>query len=202
MKVAVIGASGRGGSRIVEELARRGHNVTAIARNTEKIPAGANVTAKKGDVNDAGLADLLKGHDAIVSAVRFTQSDPKLLIGAVRNSGVKRYLVMGGAGSLEIAPGKKLIDTSQFPEAAKPEATKGGVFLDLLRQANDLDWTFLSPSALIEIGERTGKFRLGGDQLLTDANGKSRITFEDYAIAMVDEVEKPSHIRKRFTVGY
>ncbi len=115
---------------------------------------------------------------------------------------MKRYLVMGGAGSLEIAPGKKLIDTSQFPEAAKPEATKGGVFLDLLRQANDLDWTFLSPSALIEIGERTGKFRLGGDQLLTDANGKSRITFEDYAIAMVDEVEKPSHIRKRFTVGY
>lgn len=202
MKVAVIGASGRGGSRIVEELAQRGHNVTAIARNTEKIPAGPNVTATKGDVNDAGLADLLKGHDAIVSAVRFTQSDPALLIGAVRNSGVKRYLVMGGAGSLEIAPGKQLIDTPQFPEAAKPEATKGGVFLDLLRQADDLDWTFLSPSALIEIGERTGKFRLGGDQLLTDANGKSRITFEDYAIAMVDEVEKPNHIRKRFTVGY
>jgi putative NADH-flavin reductase len=202
MKVAVIGASGRGGSRIVEELARRGHNVTAIARNTEKIPPDPNVTAKKGDVNDAGLAGLLKGHDAVISAVRFTQSDPGLLIGAVRNSGVKRYLVMGGAGSLEIAPGKKLIDTPQFPEAAKPEATKGGVFLDALRQVNDLDWTFLSPSALIEIGERTGKFRLGGDQLLTDANGKSRITFEDYAIAMVDEVEKPSHIRKRFTVGY
>jgi putative NADH-flavin reductase len=202
MKVAVIGASGRGGSRIVEELARRGHNVTAIARNTEKIPPGPNVTAKKGDVNDAGLAGLLKGHDAVISAVRFTQSDPALLISAVRNSGVKRYLVMGGAGSLEIAPGKKLIDTPQFPEAAKPEATKGGVFLDALRQVNDLDWTFLSPSALIEIGERTGKFRLGGDQLLTDANGKSRITFEDYAIAMVDEVEKPSHIRKRFTVGY
>jgi uncharacterized protein len=202
MKVAVVGASGRGGSRIVEELVRRGHHVTAIARNTEKIPTGANVTAKKGDVHDAGLADLLKGHDAVISAVRFIQSDPELLIGAVKKSGVKRYLVMGGAGSLEVAPGKKLIDTPQFPDAAKPEASKGGIFLDRLRQEKDLDWSFLSPSALIEIGERTGKFRLGGDQLLTDANGKSRITFEDFAIALVDEVEKPAHIRKRFTVGY
>lgn len=202
MKVAVIGASGRGGSRIVDELARRGHHVTAIARNTEKIPTGANITAKKGDVNDTGLADLLKGHDAVISTVRFTQSDPELLIGAVKKSGVRRYLVMGGAGSLEIAPGKKLIDTPQFPEASKPEATKGGIFLDRLRQEQDLDWTFLSPSALIEIGERTGKFRLGGDQLLADANGKSRITFEDFAIALADEVEKPAHVRKRFTVGY
>jgi len=202
MKVAVIGASGRGGSRIVDELVRRGHHVTAIARNTEKIPTGANITVKKGDVNDTGLADLLKGHDAVISTVRFTQSDPELLIGAVKKSGVKRYLVMGGAGSLEIAPGKKLIDTPQFPDAAKPEASKGGIFLDRLRQDKDLDWTFLSPSALIEIGERTGKFRLGGDQLLIDANGKSRITFEDFAIALVDEVEKPAHVRKRFTVGY
>ncbi len=202
MKVAVVGASGRGGSRIVEELVRRGHQVTAIARNTEKIPTGANITAKKGDLHDAGLADLLKGHDVVISAVRFMQSDPELLIGAVKKSGVKRYLVMGGAGSLEVAPGKKLIDTPQFPDAAKPEASKGGIFLDRLRQEKDLDWTFLSPSALIEIGERTGKFRLGGDQLLTDANGKSRITFEDFAIALVDEVEKPAHSRKRFTVGY
>ena len=202
MKVAVIGASGRGGSRIVQELVRRGHQVTAIGRNVEKLPGGPSVTAKKGDVHDAGLAELLKGHDVVISTVRFTQSDPELLIAAVRKSGVKRYLVMGGAGSLEVAPGKKLIDTPQFPEAAKPEASRGGVFLDLLRQEKDLDWTFLSPAALIEIGERTGKFRTGGDQLLTDANGKSRITFEDYAIAMVDEVENPKHIRKRFTVAY
>jgi putative NADH-flavin reductase len=202
MKVAVIGASGRGGSRIVEELTRRGHQVTAIARNLDKIPGGPNVTKQPGDINDAGLADLLKGHDAVVSAVRFTQSDPDLLIGAVKKSGVKRYLVMGGAGSLEVAPGKKLIDTPQFPEAAKPEASRGGIFLDKLRQQDDLDWTFLSPAALIEIGQRTGKFRLGGDQLLKDADGKSRITFEDFAIAMVDEVEKPKHSRRRFTVGY
>ncbi|MET0443901.1 MAG: NAD(P)-dependent oxidoreductase [Pseudorhodoplanes sp.] len=202
MKVAVIGASGRGGSRIVEELVRRGHTVTAIARNLEKLPTGPNITAKKGDAHEAGLADLLKGHDAVISAIRFAQSDPALLIGAVKTSGVKRYLVMGGAGSLEVAPGKKLIDTPQFPDAAKPEASKGGVFLDLLRQENALDWTFLSPAALIEIGERTGKFRVGGDRLLTDVNGKSRITFEDYAIAMVDEVENPKHTRKRFSVAY
>ncbi|MGE3871275.1 MAG: NAD(P)-dependent oxidoreductase [Pseudorhodoplanes sp.] len=202
MKIAVIGASGRGGSRIVQELVRRGHQVTAIARNVEKLPSGPNIVARKGDVHDAGLADLLKGHDAVVSAVRFTETEPERLIGTVKKSGVKRYLVMGGAGSLEIAPGKKLIDTPNFPAAYKPEASKGGEFLDLLRQENDLDWTFLSPSALIEIGERTGKFRTGGDQLLTDANGNSRITFEDYAIAMVDEVENPKHSRKRFTVGY
>lgn len=202
MKVAVIGASGRGGSRIVEELTRRGHQVTVIARNLDKLPSGAGITAKQGDVHDPSLADLLKGHDAVISAVRFIHSDPALLIGAVKKSGVKRYLVMGGAGSLEVAPGKKLIDTPQFPDVAKPEASRGGIFLDMLRAESDLDWSFLSPSALIEIGERTGKFRIGGDQLLTDANGKSRITFEDYAIAMVDEVENPNHIRKRFTVGY
>lgn len=202
MKVAVIGASGRGGSRIVEELARRGHQVTAIARNLDKLPSGAGITPLQGDVNDPSLANLLKGHDAVISAVRFVHSDPALLIGSVRKSGVKRYLVMGGAGSLEVAPGKKLIDTPQFPDVAKPEASRGGIFLDMLRAEKDLDWTFLSPAALIEIGERTGKFRIGGDQLLTDANGKSRITFEDYAIALVDEVENPKHIRKRFTVGY
>ncbi len=202
MKVAVIGASGRGGSRIVEELVRRGHAVTAIARNADKLPGGRNVTPKTGNVQDAGLADLLKGHDAVISAVRFGDTDAGLLIDTVRKSGVRRYLVMGGAGSLEVAPGKKLIDTPTFPAAYKPEAAKGGEFLELLRQQKDLDWTFLSPSALIEVGERTGKFRTGGDQLLVDANGNSRITFEDFAIAMVDEVENPKHIRKRFTVGY
>jgi putative NADH-flavin reductase len=202
MKVAVIGASGRGGSRIVEELVQRGHTVTAIARNTEKIAAGPNVVARRGNLSEIGFPGLLAGHDAVVSAVRFAANDSKVLVDAVKKSGVNRFLIMGGAGSLFVAPGKKLIDTPQFPEAAKPEASKGSVFLDALRQEKDLDWTFLSPSALIEIGERTGKFRLGGDQLLTDANGKSRITFEDYAIAMADEVENPKHSRRRFTVGY
>jgi len=202
MKVALIGASGQAGSRILAELIGRGHQVTAIARNPHRIVSGAAVTAVKGDVSDrAALTALLKGHDAVVSSVRFSSSDPLILIEAVRASGVKRYLVVGGAGSLEAAPGVKLIDTPHFPEAYKPEASKGGKFLDLLRQTQDLEWTFLSPSALFVAGERTGQFRLGDDQLLSNDTG-SRISFEDYAIALVDELEKPAHIRRRFTVGY
>ena len=136
MKVAVIGASGRGGSRIVDELARRGHQVTAIARNPEKIKAQAGVTAVAGDLFDAGFAKLLAGHDAVVSAVHFSASDPRKLIEAVRASGAKRYLVMGGAGSLEVAPGVRLIDTPAFPAMYKDEAAKGGAFLDILRGEN------------------------------------------------------------------
>jgi putative NADH-flavin reductase len=123
------------------------------------------------------------------------------LIEAVRASGVKRYLVVGGAGSLEVAPGLKLIDAPDFPTEYKAEAAAGGVFLDLLRGEVDLDWTFLSPSALFVPGERTGKFRLGQDQLLANEQGSS-ISFEDYAVALVDELEKPTHSRQRFTVGY
>ena len=202
MKIAVIGASGRGGSRIVAELVRRGHQVTAIARNPEKVEAHAQVTPKKGDLYDPGISALLAGHDAVVSAVHFLDSDPDTLIEAVRASGVKRYFVMGGAGSLEVAPGVKLIDTPQFPSIYKDEAAKGGVFLDRLRREKDIDWTFLSPPALIDFGERTGKFRIGKDQLLVDGKGDSKISFEDFAIAAVDELEKPKHSRQRFTVGY
>jgi putative NADH-flavin reductase len=174
MKVALIGASGQGGSRLLAELTRRGHQVTAIARNPEKITAGPAVTAKKGDVFDkAGLVQLLRGHDAVVSAVHFTASDPKLLIEAVKEAGVRRYFVVGGAGSLEVAPGVKLVDTPQFHAAYKAEAIKGGEFLDLLRQEKALEWTFLSPSAVIGPGERTGRFRLGKDQLLTTDKGSS-----------------------------
>jgi uncharacterized protein len=202
MKIALIGATGMIGSRLLAELNRRGHEVTAIVRHPEKVPALPKVTAKKGDVFDEkGLAELLKGHDAAISSVHYTASDPKKLLAAAKESGVKRYLVVGGAGSLEVAPGKKLVDTPQFPAQYKAEAQAGGDFLDLLRQEKTLDWTFLSPSAMIAPGERTGKFRLGGDQLLTHDKG-SNISVEDYAIAMVDEIEKPAHSRKRFTVGY
>lgn len=202
MKAALIGASGQAGSRILAELVRRGHAVTGIARHPEKIAAGPGVTAKKGDVFDKdGLVALLKGHDVVISSVHFSASDPKILIEAARASGAKRYFVVGGAGSLEVAPGVKLIDTPEFPAIYKVEATKGGEFLDLLRQEKDLDWTYLSPSALFVAGERTGKFRLGKDQLLVNEKGSS-ISFEDYAIALVDEVEKPAHSRERFTVGY
>jgi uncharacterized protein len=202
MKVALVGATGMIGSRLLAELHRRGHEVTAIVRNPDKVPTLPKVAPKKGDVFDGkGLAELLKGHDAAISAVHFAQSDPAKLIAAVKASGVKRYLVVGGAGSLEVAPGVKLIDTPQFPAQYKTEAAAGGAFLELLRTEPTLDWTFLSPSAIIAPGERTGKFRLGGDQLLTHDKG-SNISAEDYAIAFVDELEKPAHSRRRFTVGY
>ncbi|MCK1543182.1 NAD(P)-dependent oxidoreductase [Bradyrhizobium sp. 179] len=203
MKIAVAGASGRAGSEITRELSRRGHSVTAIARNPEKIAALPNVTPAKGDVLDqAGLAKLWAGHDVAVSSVHFLATDPLRLIGAAKDSKVGRYLVVGGAGSLEVAPGVKLVTTPNFPAQYKAEAEKGGAFLDLLRQEKTLNWTFISPSALFVEGERTGKFRLGSDQLLADANGKSWITFADYAIALADEIERPAHPRQRFTVGY
>ena len=203
MQIAVTGASGQAGSRITAELARRGHHVTAIARNPDKIEPLGNVTAVKGDVLDqAGLARLWSGHDAAVSSVRFTASDPDKLIGAARDSKVGRYLVVGGAGSLEVTPGVRLVTTPTFPAQYKTEAEKGAAFLDLLRLQKDLNWTFLSPSALFVAGERTGKFRLGIDQLLTAADGKSSISFEDFAIALADEIERPAHPKARFTVGY
>ncbi|MBN8940935.1 MAG: NAD(P)-dependent oxidoreductase [Rhizobiales bacterium] len=203
MKVALIGASGNAGSRILAELARRGHAVTAIARDPSKIAAGAHVTAVKADADaPEALAKAIAGHDAVISSVHFAASDPRKLIAAVKAAGVPRYLVVGGAGSLEVAPGARLADQPAFPAAYKAEALAGGVFLDLLKAEPTLNWTFLSPSALFTSGERTGKFRIGGDQLLTGADGKSWISFEDYAVALADELEKPAHERKRFTVGY
>jgi len=203
MKIAVAGASGRAGSCITAELARRGHNVTGIARNPDKIAKLANVTAVAGDANDrAALAKLWTGHDVAVSSIHFLVSDAETLIGAAKDSGVPRYLVVGGAGSLEVAPGVQLVTTPNFPAQYKAEAEKGAAFLDRLRQEKELNWTFLSPSALIDFGNRTGKFRMGADQLLVDSAGKSWISFEDFAVAMADEIERPAHIRKRFTVGY
>ncbi|MBI5264108.1 MAG: NAD(P)-dependent oxidoreductase [Bradyrhizobium sp.] len=203
MKVAVAGASGRAGSRIVAELSRRGHTVTAIARHPEKIARLPNVTPVQGEVFDqAGLARLWEGHDVAVSSILFLASDAQKLIGAAKDSRVGRYLVVGGAGSLEVAPGVRLVTTPNFPAEYKAEAEKGGAFLDLLRQEKELNWTFISPSALFIDGERTGKFRVGADQLLVDASGRSWISFEDFAVALVDEIERPAHLRSRFTVGY
>ncbi|ACT12500.1 NAD(P)-dependent oxidoreductase [Pectobacterium aroidearum] len=200
--IALIGASGGAGSRILKELSDRGHTVTAIARHPEKIASLPNVTAKQGDALDKdALVALFKGHDAVVSAVKFGSSDPTTLIAAVKTAGVKRYLVVGGAGSLEIAPGQRLIDQPDFPDAYRPEASRGAAFLDLLKQEKDLDWSFLSPSAEFVPGQRTGTFRLGKDALLSNDKGSS-ISFEDYAVALVDEIENPAHSRQRFTVGY
>ncbi len=202
MKVAVIGGTGRAGSKIVEELAGRGHQVTALARNPDKAPKLAGVTAKAADVHDApAMTEALKGHDVVVSALRFLDAKPAEVIAVVKASGVPRYLIVGGASSL-LAGGQRLFDSPHFPAEYKPEAGAGIDFLDALKAEPTLDWTYLSPSMIFDGDERTGKFRLGGDELLTPAEGMSRITFPDFAIAMVDEIETPKHRRKRFTVGY
>ena len=202
--IAILGITGRVGSRIANELLARGHTVTGISRNTDKIQAKPGLALEQADVARLDdLVPLLRGHDAVVSATRFAGgTDAATVVAAAKQAGVPRLLVVGGAGSLEIAPGKALVDTPQFPEAYKAEALAGRTFLEALRAEQALDWTFLSPSALLEPGERTGSYRTGGDQLLADANGKSWISMEDYAIAMADEIEKPAHSRQRFTVGY
>ncbi|HTO40257.1 MAG TPA: NAD(P)-dependent oxidoreductase [Rhizomicrobium sp.] len=202
MKIALIGVTGRVGSRVAAELLLRGYAVTGIALHvpTDVRPG---VTILQADATDPGsLAPHLVGHDAVISAARFVTSDANALIAAVKTAGVKRLLVVGGAGSLEVASGKMLIDTDGFPEAFKAEAKAGARFLERLKEGSDLDWTFLSPSADFAPGERTGHFRLGGDQLLRYAQGKSYISMEDFAIAMVDELEQHAHSRRRFTVGY
>ncbi len=202
MKVAVLGASGHAGSEIAKELDRRGHQVTGIARTPAKIPTGNNIKAVAGDVNDkAALKDVLSGHDAIVSALMFTSANADLLLDLVKSAGVSRYMVVGGAGSLEIE-GQRLVDSEQFPDEYKPEATQGVKFLERLKQENDIDWTFVSPSIEFTDGPRTGQFRLGTDSPLFDADGNSHISIADFAIAFVDELEKSAHSRRRFTVGY
>jgi len=203
MKVALLGASGMIGSRILAELSSRGHQVTALARKPAPIAALPGVSARAVDAYDGkALAAAYAGHDAVISSVHYLASNADTLIGAAKAAAVPRYLVVGGAGSLDVAPGVKLVDTPQFPAIYLDEARAGGAFLEKLKAEPTLNWTFLSPSALISPGERTGKFRLGTDQLLVDAGGNSAISAEDYAVALVDELEAPKHVRMRFTVGY
>jgi putative NADH-flavin reductase len=182
--IAIIGATGRAGSQLLEEALRRGHSVLAIARDPSALQGRAGVTVQALDVTD------------------FSTIAPHAIIEPVKRAGVKRLLVVGGAGSLLLPSGHRVIDSPDFPEAYKAEASAGGRFLEVLRQEQNLDWTFLSPSAEFVEGERTGHYTLGKDHLLIGADGKSWITFADFAIAMIDELEKPAHSRQRFTVGY
>jgi hypothetical protein len=203
MNIALIGATGNVGTRIASEALSRGHKVTGISRRPEKLAAKPGLTPARADAAAPDdLAKVLAGHDAVVSSTRFQGGDAKNLIAAVKKAGMKRLIVVGGAGSLEVAPGLALVDSPEFPPAYKPEASAGRDFLNVLRGENELDWTFLSPSALLAPGARTGKFRLGGDRLLTGPDGQSRVSIEDYAVALVDELETPRHSRRRFTVGY
>jgi len=203
MRVSLIGATGNAGSRILAELARRAHHITAIVRHPERVPRIDGVTARECDANRADdLASLLTDHYIVVSSLHFLHGQSDKLIDAVRRSRVPRYVVVGGAGSLDNGSGVKLIDAGGVPDPYKAESRAGCDFLDLLRQTSDLDWTFLSPSAQFVAGERTGVFRLGTDTALRDVGGRSWISYEDYALALVDEIEQLRHSRRRFTVGY
>jgi len=212
MKVALVGATGPVGRRILDELVSRDHQVFAVVRDVSKVPSHPNVTAVSADAGDPeGLASALAGKDAVISAIRFLKTEPEKLVGAVRKSGVKRYIVVGGAASLFVPGTKtKLLDSGRIPKEYLPEPTAGSKFLDYLSGVDDLDWTFLSPSGMFsndeqfgtKPGGRTGEFRLGKDELLVSDSGESEISYEDYAAALVDELENPQHIRQRFTVGY
>ncbi|WP_248916052.1 NAD(P)-dependent oxidoreductase [Pseudomonas moorei] len=202
-KIAIIGATGRAGSQLLEEALRRGHSVTAIARDTSKIGPRAGVVSQNVDaLNSAALQAAVAGHDVVISAAHFSTLPASAVIGPVKKAGVNRLLVVGGAGSLLLPDGTRVIDSKGFPAEYKAEAGAGAEFLENLRQEQDLEWTFLSPSAEFVEGERTGKFRIGKDDLLVSSEGRSWITFADYAIAMLDEVDAPKQIRQRFTVGY
>ncbi len=212
MQIALIGATGFIGSALLKEALARGHRVTALAAHPEKLAPAANLTPLAADVLDGNrLAAQIKGHDAVISAFSghaqenvydYYLQGIRTIIASTKQADVQRLLVVGGAGSLEVAPGLQVVDTPDFPAMWKASAEGARDALKLLREEVQLNWTMLSPSAMIAPGERTGKFRLGTDQLLIDADGNSRISVEDYAIAMLDELEKPAHARKRFTVGY
>jgi putative NADH-flavin reductase len=213
MKIVLVGATGFVGSALLKEALDRGHTVTAVARNTDVIAPRERLVALAGDVYDtSALATSLAGHDALISAFNPGWADPDLyddqvrgtaaIISAVKQAGIKRVLWVGGAGGQEVEPGVRVVDGPDFPQAVKPGSLATIDALTKLREEPGLDWSFLAPSAEMQSGQRTAKFRLGGDRLLVDANGKSRISVQDYAVAMIDELEHPAHLRQRFTVGY
>jgi putative NADH-flavin reductase len=209
MKIALCGATGKAGSRILSELIARDHEVIAIVRQEGALAARAGVAVAVDDLTDpARLAGKIKGADALVSAYAPPPYDldelgrvTERLTNATAQGGAARFLMVGGAGSLEVAPGLTLLDSGKLPPEWQPIAAAHSRALEVLR-ASSIDWTSLCPAAYFEPGERTGRFRLGTDDLIVDAAGNSRISMEDYAIAMVDELETPMHRRARFSVGY
>ncbi|MGN6526241.1 MAG: NAD(P)-dependent oxidoreductase [Burkholderiaceae bacterium] len=216
MKIALIGATGFVGSPLVEELLSRGHQVTALVRNPAKLAARPLLEARALDAQDAdAVAAAVRGHDAVVSAYNPGWDAPGLydafmkgsaaIVRGTEASGVKRLLVVGGAGSLFVAPGVQLVDTPDFashvPANVVPGAKAARDALTALRSNTTLDWTFLSPPALLAPGARTGRYRVGGEDLPMDGAAPAGISVADLAVAIVDELESPGHVRARFTVA-
>lgn len=212
MNIILIGASGFIGSALLREALARGHEVTAVVTKPEKVQPHAHLKVVACDVNNIGeLTTIMTGHNAILSAFSghaqkdvqaYYEKGMRSILTAAKESGVTRILVVGGAGSLEVAPGTLLLESDDFPAEYQPTAQGAYTALRWLREEKELDWTMLSPAAEIFPGERTGIFRLGTEQLVQDSQGKSRISTGDYAVAMLDELEHPAHIRKRFTLAY
>ena len=213
--VVLIGATGFVGSAILNELTARGHQVTAIVRNAKKLPASSNVTVVEADVaNISAIAEAAKGKDAVISAYNpgWTNPDIKALtetnypkiLEAAKQSGVERLLIVGGAGTLFVKPGLRVVDAGFIPaEIMDAVRSLGDFYLNTLMNETAIDWVFFSPAgAFDEKGEKTNNYRLGKDDLIVDADGNSHISVQDYAAAMVDELEKPAHHRTRFTIGY
>jgi putative NADH-flavin reductase len=209
VKVAIIGASGKSCTSVATELLNRGHSVIAIVRDAAKAPKHANVTVRiSGDIEKDDLVPLIKDADVVVNAYAPPQDDPNRLIGftdrvvqALQANGNNQRLVMvGGAGGLSV-PGSLLINASFFPKDYVPIAQAHIDALEVLRKSN-VNWTTLSPPAYFFVGERKGTYRKGIEDMVSDANGNSSISYDDYAIALVDEIEKPVHVRQRFTCGY
>jgi uncharacterized protein len=212
MKIAVFGANGRIGSRIVDEALNRGHDVTAVVRRPQDYTKiHEHLKVAKGDLFDS--QDVETGafdQDAVVCAFGNSNGMPAStitevampLINGLKQAHVKRLIVVGGAGSLEVGPGQQLVDLPNFPAEYKSVALAAREALKIYQKETELDWTYFSPAAEITPGERTGKFRTGTTKLLTDAMGKSFITMEDYAVAVIDELENPAHIREQMTIGY
>jgi putative NADH-flavin reductase len=211
MKIALFGASGTIGQRIAQEALRRGHQVTAIVRD----PAGVQISdpqlsVTQGNVLDSAVvAELTEGYDVVVSAIsprgqslQAVADAARSLLEGVKRAGVKRLIIVGGAGSLEVAPGVKLMDAPEFPAAWKGIAQAHHEALEVYQQNSDVDWAYASPAAFIAPGERTGTYRLGTEQLVTDEKGESRISAEDFAVALLDEIEQQRFSRQRFTAAY
>ncbi len=214
-KTALIGASGFVGSAILKELLSRGYHVEALVRNTENVKVeNTRLTVKKVDVADTkALASDLKGYDTVISAYNPGWTNPDIynltlqnyprIVEAAKEAGVKRLLIVGGAGTLFCAPGLRVVDSGVIPaEIMDGVKSLGKFYLDTLNNEKSIDWVFFSPAGSLEPGEATGTYRLGKDDLIVDNEGKSRITVGDYAKAMVDELENPSHHQERFTIGY
>ena len=203
MNIVLIGATGAIGSRVLDEALRRGHTVSAVTRDPRKLDARPGMTIRAGSTSDGpGLTQVVKGHDAVVVSVKWNENDITRVIDVIRKSGVNRCLFVIGAGSLLRKDGRTHFEHMAEKGVQPPTSRPAALAFDEIRKVTDLDWTAVSPAASIQPGKRTGKFRLGLDELIEDKDGQSLISREDFAVAILDELEKGKHIRKRFTAAY